>query len=108
MISLFWASIIGCSSIDESTFVEEYSNQYCSNIFSCVSEEDLETIEEFYGSETECASEMQSEITENLSDSVLVYNAQTAKECIDALTSIDCNSDPEEYDICNSVYTEEE
>ena len=108
MLALLFTSLFACSRLDENTFITQYSNQYCSNIFSCVAEEDLETIGDFYGSETECASEMETEIATNLSNSTLVYDGQAAKECIDALAALECDAPPEDYDICNSVYIAEE
>ena len=107
MFAVFIVSLIGCGNrIDESTFLDQYATQYCDNIFSCVSEEDLSTIEEFYGSQEECAADMKADIENNIGETELTYDSKAAKDCIDALSGIECEADPSEYDICTLVYVE--
>ena len=93
--------------IDEEVFLSEYSQEYCANIFGCVSEEDLPTIQEFYGSEEDCATSMENEIKSNMEAASLVYDPVAAKSCVDTLSEISCEAEPEEYDICNLVYVEQ-
>ena len=102
-----WTLFIGCGNrIDEEVFLTEYSQETCANIFACVSEEDLPTIQEFYGSEEECATNMKNEIKSNMEAADLIYDPVAAKSCVDILSTISCEAEPEEYDICTLVYVE--
>ena len=99
---------IGCGNrIDEEVFLTEYSQATCANIFTCVSEEDLPTIQEFYGSEDECATNMENEIKSNMDAAALIYDPVAASSCVETLSTISCEAEPEEYEICNLVYVEE-
>ena len=102
----FASACIG--SVGESDFLTEYTKEVCSQIFSCVSSEDQTIIEDFYGSEEQCATDMQTEIENSLLENELVYNPSTASECLDVLGEKKCDDQIVDDDPCNNVYTESE
>ena len=59
IFSFFFA----CSNtISEERFIEVYTQERCAKIFSCVAEEEQESLAEIYGSQEECAAGMKEEL----------------------------------------------
>jgi hypothetical protein len=79
----------------------------CANIFSCVAEEDQATLEEFYGSQEQCATDMQEEIESSLEGNDLVYSATQGADCLSHLEEVACGEETEE-DPCTNVYTQQD
>jgi hypothetical protein len=101
---------IGCfnSTINEEDFLVEYTQEVCSQIFSCVSEEDQATLDQFYGSEEQCATDMQDDISESIVENELEYSPQTGAECLEHIRDMSCADEESEDDSCNNVYTQPE
>ena len=106
---LLISTFIGCNSrISEEDFIVEYSQELCARIFSCISTEDQVTIEEFYGSQEECASKIQADIEASLNSQELEYNPQKGKDCVAYLQEVDCNDTSLDDEICNNVYSQKQ
>ena len=65
-------------------------------------------MDEFYGSEQQCAIDMQSDISESVTANELEYSSQTGAECLENLRSMNCTDEELEEDPCNNVYTQPE
>ena len=96
---------LSACSISEEDFLQQYSELLCSQIYECVTEESLESIEAIYGSQENCASTVSEELQNELPEG-LQFNAQSAQSCLDAFEATQCDdSQPVPAD-CDLVYTE--
>lgn len=107
---LFFSAVLyGCQRIlPEEEFITSYSQERCAKIFSCVSEEEQESLTSIYGSQEECAAAIKSELESSLEGQDLVYNGPRATECIDHLMDSSCEEDDTQDDPCSNVYTQPE
>ena len=111
MRNIWFVSILMCGCqqiIQEDEFINSYAQERCAKIFSCVSEEEQESLTSIYGSQEECADAIKSELESSLEGQDLEYNAPKATECIDFLQLSSCDEEVEEdeEDPCTNVYTQ--
>ena len=102
--------LCGCQRIlQEEEFINSYAQERCAKIFSCVSDEEQESLTSIYGSQEECATAIKSELESSLEGQELEYNGPRATECIDFLMESSCEEDDsQEEDPCSNVYTQPE
>lgn len=99
-------TLIGCSSrVTEVDFIDSYAQERCAKIFSCVSEEEQSSLEEIYGSQEDCASNMKADLESSLDGNDLEYSPTQGSECIAYLEESDC-TEPEDDDPCSNVYVQ--
>lgn len=107
---IFSALLCGCQRIiQEDEFINSYAQERCAKIFSCVSEEEQESLTSIYGSQEECADAIKSELESSLDGQDLEYNATRATECIDYLQMSSCEEETDDEEIedpCSNVYTQ--
>ena len=97
-------TLIGCSSrVTEEDFINSYAQERCAKIFSCVSETEQSSLEEIYGSQEECATDMNAELESNLEGNDLEYSPTQGAECILYLQESSCEESQDD-DPCSNVY----
>lgn len=99
--------VCGCQQvIQEDEFINFYAQERCAKIFSCVSEEEQESLTSIYGSQEECSEAIKSELASSLEGQDLEYSASQATQCIDFLQLSSCDEEEGEDDPCSNVYTQ--
>ena len=97
-------ALVGCSNrVTEEDFIESYAQERCAKIFSCVSETEQSSLEEIYGSQEECATDMKADLESSLEGNDLEYNPTQGAECILYLEESDCEESQDD-DPCSNVY----
>ena len=98
--------LCGCQqTIKEDDFINSYAQERCAKIFSCVSDEEQESLSSIYGSQEDCADTIKSELISSLEGQELEYNASQGTQCINFLQVSSCEEE-EEDDPCSNVYTQ--
>jgi len=96
--------LLACSTITEEDFLVSYSEEKCSQIFSCVSGEDQATLDEIYGSQEQCAIDMQADLSSSIEINGLEFQSQQAEECLSHIQTNECNTESTDEDPCNLVW----
>ncbi len=100
--------LIACGNMTEDEFLTSYSQEKCAYSYSCVSEDEQNTLDEIHGSQDLCAVNMESDLKSNIEANSLVFQSSQAKDCLSYLDTLECNSEPSDDDPCNFVWTIQE
>ena len=100
--------LVACGSMTEDEFLLSYSQEKCAYTYSCVSEDDQNTLDEIYGSQEQCSEDMKADLVSSVEANNLLFQSSQAKECLAHLETLECNTEPSDDDPCNLVWTIEE